>query len=228
MPSPHVSPVAPEAPLRPPEHRPAAALLGVPAVCSVLLLILVAVKWRPLTGLDRDIASAFHRWAVDEPGLTQTARVLTDWVWDPWTMRLLCGAVALLLWYRYAARWTAVWLVVTCAVGAMVQQVLKAAVGRARPVWPDPVDTAHYAAFPSGHAMTAALTCGLLLWLLLRHGVGRALWGWAVALAVLSVTGVGLTRVWLGVHWPTDVLGGWLLGLLTAAVAVRVHGHRRS
>ncbi|MEU2978186.1 phosphatase PAP2 family protein [Streptomyces hirsutus] len=228
MPSPHVSPVAPEAPLRPPEHRPSAALLGVPAVCSVLLLILVAVKWRPLTGLDRDIASAFHRWAVDEPGLTQTARVLTDWVWDPWTMRLLCGAVALLLWYRYAARWTAVWLVVTCAVGAMVQQVLKAAVGRARPVWPDPVDTAHYAAFPSGHAMTAALTCGLLLWLLRRHGVGRVLWGWAVALAVLSVTGVGLTRVWLGVHWPTDVLGGWLLGLAIAAVAVRVHGHRRS
>ncbi|MFE7815303.1 phosphatase PAP2 family protein [Streptomyces sp. NPDC057433] len=226
MPSPHISPVGLESPPRPPEHRPSAVLLGVPAVCSALLLILVAAKWRPLTGLDRDIASAVHRWAVDEPGLTQTARVLTDWVWDPWTMRLLCGAVALLLWYRYTARWTAVWLVVTCAVAAMVQQVLKAVVGRARPVWPDPVDSAHYAAFPSGHAMTAVVTFGLLLWLLHRHGVGRTLWVWAVALAALSVGGVGLTRVWLGVHWPTDVLGGWLLGLVVVAVGVRIHGQR--
>ncbi|MGY0065820.1 phosphatase PAP2 family protein [Streptomyces sp. QTS137] len=226
MPSPHISPVGLGPPPRPPEHRPSAALLGVPAVCSVLLLILVAAKWRPLTGLDRDIASAFHRWAVDEPGLTRTARVLTDWVWDPWTMRALCGAVALLLWYRYAARWTAVWLVVTCAVGATVQQVLKAVVDRARPVWPDPVDSAHYAAFPSGHAMTAVVTFGLLLWLLHRRGVGRALWGWAVALAVLSVGGVGLTRVWLGVHWPTDVLGGWLLGIVVVVVGVRIHGQR--
>ncbi|MCX2924739.1 phosphatase PAP2 family protein [Streptomyces sp. NEAU-W12] len=226
MPSPHISPVDLEPPPRPPEHRPSAALLGVPAVCSALLLVLVAAKWRPLTGLDRDIASAVHRWAVDEPGLTQAARVLTDWVWDPWTMRLLCGAVALLLWYRYTARWTAVWLVVTCAVAAAVQQVLKAVVGRARPVWPDPVDSAHYAAFPSGHAMTAAVTFGLLLWLLHRHGVGRTLWVWAVALAALSVGGVGLTRVWLGVHWPTDVLGGWLLGLVVVAVGVRIHGQR--
>ncbi|GAB3180853.1 phosphatase PAP2 family protein [Streptomyces incanus] len=223
MPSPRTPPVGLEPPPRPPEHRPSAVLLGVPAVCSVVLLILVVAQWPPLIGLDRDIASTFHHWAVDEPGLTQTARVLTDWVWDPWTMRLLCGAVALLLWYRYAARWTAVWLVVTCAVATMVQQVLKAAVGRARPVWTDPVDSAHYAAFPSGHAMTATVTCGLLLWLLHQHGVGRAVWGWAVALAALSVTGVGLTRVWLGVHWPTDVLGGWLLGIVVVAVAVRVH-----
>ncbi|MEU3147888.1 phosphatase PAP2 family protein [Streptomyces sp. NPDC006999] len=226
MPSPHISPVDLEPPPRPPEHRPSAALLGVPAVCSVLLLILVAAEWRPLTGLDRGIASAVHRWAVDEPGLTQAARVLTDWVWDPWTMRVLCGAVALLLWYRYAARWTAVWLVVTCAVGTMVQQVLKAVVGRARPVWPDPVDSAHYAAFPSGHAMTVTVAFGLLLWLLHRHGADRALWGWAVTLAALSVSGVGLTRVWLGVHWPTDVLGGWLLGVVVVVVGVRVHGQR--
>jgi undecaprenyl-diphosphatase len=107
--------------------------------------------------------------------------------------------------------------------GTVAQQSLKAAVGRARPVWPDPVDSAHYAAFPSGHAMTATVVCGLLLWLLQLYGAGRALRRTALALAVVSVVGVGLTRVWLGVHWPSDVLGGWLLGALVVALAVMTH-----
>ncbi|MFE0319900.1 phosphatase PAP2 family protein, partial [Streptomyces albogriseolus] len=104
---------------------------------------------------------------------------------------------------------------------------LTGAVGGARPEYPDPVDTAHYAAFPSGHAMTATVVLGLLLWLLHRHGVGRVLWRTALVVAVISVAGVGLTRVWLGVHWPTDVLGGWLFGALTVVAAVAVHRRLR-
>ncbi|AXI85448.1 hypothetical protein SAM9427_05670, partial [Streptomyces sp. ETH9427] len=104
---------------------------------------------------------------------------------------------------------------------------LKAALGRERPVWSDPVDSAHYAAFPSGHAMTATVVLGLLLWLLHRHGVGLVVWRTALAVAVVSVAGVGLTRIWLGVHWPTDVLGGWLLGALTVVAAVAAHRRLR-
>ncbi|MFJ9663180.1 phosphatase PAP2 family protein [Streptomyces sp. NPDC101219] len=221
MHTPHV-----DAPPAPPDPRPAARSAGVLALCSALLLFLVALRWRPLLALDRDISRTTHRWAVEEPGLTRTARILTDWVWDPLTLRVLCGAVVVLLLWRYAARWTAVWLVLTVALAAALQQGMKAAVGRARPVWPDPVDSAHYAAFPSGHAMTATVVLGLLLWLLHRRGVGPRLWWTAVALAVISVAGVGLTRVWLGVHWPTDVLAGWLLGAFVVAAAVWVHGLR--
>ncbi|MCT7356449.1 phosphatase PAP2 family protein [Streptomyces sp. 15-116A] len=223
MHTPHV-----ESPPRPSDqHRgPAAVSAGVLGVCSALLLVLVAVEWGPLMGLDGDISRTTHRWAVEEPGLTQTSRILTDWVWDPWTMRLLCGVTAALLAWRFAARWTALWLVLTVAAGTVLQQGLKAAVDRARPVWPDPVDSAHYAAFPSGHAMTATVVCGLLLWLVHHYGVSRALWRTALVLAAVSVTGVGLTRVWLGVHWPTDVLGGWLIGALVVAVAIWIHRRR--
>ena len=49
------------------------------------------------------------------------------------------------------------------------------------------------------------------------------MWRTAQAVAVVSVLGVGLTRVWLGVHWPSDVVGGWLLGALLVALAVLVH-----
>jgi undecaprenyl-diphosphatase len=150
-------------------------------------------------------------------------RVLTDWVWDPWTMRALGALVVVRLVCRHSTWWPAPWVAAACVLGTVVQQSLKAAVGRARPVWPDPVDSAHYAAFPSGHAMTATVVCGLLLWLLQLYGAGRALRRTALALAVVSVVGVGLTRVWLGVHWPSDVLGGWLLGALVVALAVMTH-----
>ncbi|MEU0199439.1 MULTISPECIES: phosphatase PAP2 family protein [unclassified Streptomyces] len=209
------------------EHRTTAGLAGVLALCSALLLVLVAARWSPLINADGEIAATTHRWAVDESGITQACRILTDWVWDPWTMRLLCAGVVVWLVVRLAARWTAVWLAASVALGTLLQQGLKAAVDRPRPVWPDPVDSAHYAAFPSGHAMTATVVCGLLLWLLHRHGVGPSAWRAAVAVAVVSVVGVGLTRVWLGVHWPSDVVGGWLLGATVVAVAVWVHRLRQ-
>ncbi|MDF3145690.1 MULTISPECIES: phosphatase PAP2 family protein [unclassified Streptomyces] len=217
-----------ESPPRPPAERGTARWAGALALCSALLLALVAVRWYPLMTLDGDIAETTHHWAVDETGVTHTFRILTDWVWDPWTMRILSAAVAIWLVWRRAARWTAVWLVATCALATVIQQALKAVVDRPRPVWPDPVDSAHYASFPSGHAMTATVVCGLLLWLLHHYGVARALWRTAAAVAVISVAGVGLTRVWLGVHWATDVVGGWLLGALVVVLAVRVHARLQS
>ncbi|WP_121700691.1 phosphatase PAP2 family protein, partial [Streptomyces sp. E5N298] len=57
-------------------------------------------------------------------------------------------------------------------------------------------------------------------------GVGRDLRRIGLAVAVVSVAGVGVTRVWLGVHWATDVLGGWLLGALVVALAVLAHQRR--
>lgn len=169
----HTPPV--DAPPSPPDHRLAVRAALVLAVCSVLLITLVAVRWHPLMSLDGDIADTTHRWAVDEPGLTHVFRIFTDWVWDPWTMRLLCAVVVVWLVWRRAAWWTAGWLAVTCALGTAVQQSLKAAVDRPRPVWPDPVDTARYAAYPSGHVLTATVVLGLLLWLLHHYGAGRAL-----------------------------------------------------
>ncbi|MGW0843890.1 phosphatase PAP2 family protein [Streptomyces sp. NPDC002787] len=213
------TPTVDSPPHRPSTHRTArvAAAFAAP---SVLLLVLVALAWAPLMSLDESIANTTHRWALGEPDVTHAFRVLTDWVWDPVTMRLLAAGAAIWLVWRHREWWLAIWLAVTCAVGTAVQQGLKAAVGRERPAWPDPVDSAHYAAFPSGHAMTATVVLGLLLWLLRLYGAGRAVMRAALVVAAVSVVGVGLTRIWLGVHWASDVVGGWLLGGLTIALAV--------
>ncbi|MGW4204793.1 phosphatase PAP2 family protein [Streptomyces sp. NPDC004726] len=188
-------------------------------VLSAVLLVLVVLSWSPLVSFDRSVAQALHHRAVVEPGLVRVNRILTDWVWDPWTMRALVGAVVCLLWWR--REWLlGSWLAGTLVLGTVVQQSVKYAVGRERPRWPDPVDTAHFSAFPSGHVLTAMVACGLLLWLLRRRGTTGRAWSWSVAVAAVSVVGVGWTRMYLGVHWPTDVLGGWLMGGALVAFSI--------
>ncbi|MET9540527.1 phosphatase PAP2 family protein [Streptomyces sp. NPDC006553] len=195
-------------------------------VLTVLLLVLVAAGWTPLLSFDRSVTEALHRDAVAEPGLTQVHRFLSDWVWDPWTMRALAAATVVLLWWGRERR-LALWVAATSLLAVALQQGLKTLVGRDRPQWTDPVDSARFAAFPSGHAMTAMVTCGLLLWVLaLRwRGEWRG-WGALTTVAVVSVLGVGWTRVYLGVHWPSDVLGGWLLGWCCVATAILTYRRR--
>ncbi|MFC8897597.1 phosphatase PAP2 family protein [Streptomyces cinereoruber] len=201
----------------------------VSGVLSALLLVLVAVGWSPLLSCDRAVAEELHRGAVAHPGLTRVNRVLSDWVWDPLTMRALAAGTAVLLWWRRERR-LALWVAGTTVLALLLQQGLKALVGRERPQWPDPVDWARYGAFPSGHAMTATVVCGLLLWVLALHWRdGWRGWGALASAAVVSVLGVGWTRAYLGVHWPSDVVGGWLLGWFCVAVAILAYrrGERR-
>ncbi|MET9858924.1 phosphatase PAP2 family protein [Streptomyces smyrnaeus] len=192
----------------------AAATLG---AAAVLLIVLALLPWQPLAALDRNTASELHTVAVEHPALTRTMRILTDWVWDPWTFRLLLAVVFFRLVWR-GERVLAYWAAGTALVGSGVQQGTKAALGRERPRWRDPVDSAEYAAMPSGHAMTAALVCVLLLWLWHERGASSAdvWWRSAVVVAAVSVVGVSFTRVWLGVHWLTDTVVGVLLGTAVA------------
>ncbi|MDC7336802.1 phosphatase PAP2 family protein [Streptomyces lydicus] len=72
---------------------------------------------------------------------------------------------------------------------------------------------------PSGHATTSALAAGLLAWGIARYAGRGPARTWCAVLALWAVA-VGLTRVWLGVHWPGDVLGGWLLAGTVLSLAL--------
>lgn len=180
-------------------------------------MVLTALEWRPLIALDRAVATGLHSPALAHPGWTRANRILTDWVWDPWTFRLLLALAVVWLVWRGERR-LALWVAGTALVGTGLQQALKALLGRERPHWETPVDSAEFAAMPSGHAMTAALGCALLLWLLRGRGggTGAVVWRYGLGLACVSVVGVCFTRVWLGVHWLTDTVVGSLLGVALA------------
>ena len=92
----------------------------------------------------------------------------------------------------------------------MIGSVIKLLVQRVRPVVEDPLSQAPGYSFPSGHALNIAVAGSvtvLLIWPLLGR-TGRRL---AVAIAVVAGLAVGLDRIFLGVHFPSDVLAGWLL-----------------
>ena len=212
----------------------AAAVLTVATlVPSALVGVLVVGNWDPLHDLDESATDALHAFALGR----HTLVVAMDWwcrVVDPTVLRVAAAAVVLWLWRRRHAPRLAWWVAVTMTVGGLLGAVLKLLVGRHRPDLLEPVARAAGYSFPSGHALNSALAAGVLLLVFLPftgERPGRRALLWTAAVLVPLIT--GLCRVALGVHWTSDVIGGWLLGVVvvaataTAFEAWRVRAGRR-
>lgn len=120
--------------------------------------------------------------------------------------------------YLLAARKpvTAVFTVAAVSVGALTGTTLKAAYARARPDIVHHFVGTHSASFPSGHAMNSAIVYLTLAILVSRNTSERRVRTYLVSAAITLTTAVGFSRVYLGVHWPTDVAAGWSVGGLWA------------
>jgi undecaprenyl-diphosphatase len=102
--------------------------------------------------------------------------------------------------------------------GQFLSTALKSIFERARPDLVPDAPTVFTASFPSGHAMLSAVTYLTLGVLLARVEAGRRLRIYVLSLAVFLTVSIGVTRVFLGVHWPTDVLAGWCVGTAWATL----------
>lgn len=117
--------------------------------------------------------------------------------------------------------WTPVLALAATAAGAIGLTIaFKEALARPRPPLMYAVAAADGYGFPSAHAAAAAAVCGATAWLcsvrMRSYWARVAVWAVAAMLAAL----VGISRVYLGVHWATDVIGGWIFGILWLAVVV--------
>ena len=188
----------------------AAVLVAVP---FTLLTVLVLAKSQGLARVDQNTADRLHTLMLDHPWLT-TTMVWVGRITEPWLLRGVAVVVGVLLWRRGARR-SAGWLVGTMAVAGLLSVVLKLLVSRTRPAFTDPVTVAGGYSFPSGHALNsmAFAACAVILLSPALAGRSRAL---LVASAVGFVLLVGFDRVSLGVHYVSDVLAGWTVGLATA------------
>ncbi len=118
-------------------------------------------------------------------------------------------AASSLAFYLKGWRLSAVMLVISTAGSVFLTTVLKSVFRRARPEFIDSGYTADFYSFPSGHATVAAGFYGALALVLAYHLRGPARWA-TVALGAVLVLLIGFSRLYLGVHYPTDVLAGFL------------------
>jgi undecaprenyl-diphosphatase len=218
----------------------AARRFGARALIAFTAILLVAVPFGLLTTLivtnspdllsvDRDVASALHGYALDHPMFTHLMRDVSA-VFSAVGWWIILTPVVCWLLIRRRPR-LAVFVAVTAVGSSLLNGLIKTTVHRARPHLADPVATAVGKSFPSGHTQAATVGFGLLVLVFLPFLPVRVRpWAWVSAAFMVSL--VSFSRIALGVHYLTDVVGGlligsaWLLAMTAAFSAWRHELHR--
>jgi undecaprenyl-diphosphatase len=138
-------------------------------------------------------------------------------------VRLVVAVPVLVVLARRRAWLTAAWVVVAAAGIGLLTTVVKNVVGRPRPQFADGGAHLQSLSYPSGHSsgIATAVVVGLVLAWPLLSARGRRLWP-AVGVALIVV--VGFSRMWLGVHYLSDVVAGWSLGIAWALLTALLFG----
>ena len=176
---------------------------------------------RSLDAVDQPVLDAAV--ALRSPRLDSAVTAFTD-VGGPVGMPIIAvAAVAVLTWRR--RRWTPIVLTTVAAAGSLVMTVVgKDFVDRARPpaaLAVPPLEVSP--SFPSGHTLNATVLTTVIAYLVLIETTATWQRTVTVTVAAAFVVAMGLSRVFLGHHWLTDVVAGWLVGLAWALVVITAH-----
>lgn len=194
-------------------HRPELRLLAA-SVALLGLLAAAVTQVAFVTTLDlRGIHELHEAWAPQPTAIAFGVTTIGN------THVIASVAAAAVICLAALRRWR---LGLAVALSLTITEVLvaafKSAVERPRPPADEALTHAADFSFPSGHAAATTAVFGLLTWFALRNlrGLVRTA---ALAAGAAVILGVGLSRVYLGVHYPTDVAAGWLVGAAIAACA---------
>jgi undecaprenyl-diphosphatase len=189
------------------------------AVLFLTVLLLVASSSHALLRLDRGTANDLHRYAIAHHGFTSAMRWLSNSGKTVVWFVIMAVVIGWLLWRRL--RRLAIFVVVTVVGSTLLNNAVKLVVHRARPHLNDPVAIASGKSFPSGHAQAAIVGYGVLLAVFLPV-IARRWRPVAVGVAAVLVLLIGFSRIALGVHYLSDVIGAyligtvWLIGMISA------------
>jgi undecaprenyl-diphosphatase len=198
-------------------------LMGGALVLLGVLFTIITLAGEVLEGdtqhFDERILAALRK--ADNPCMPIGPRWLEQVAFDltalggPTILGLTVAAVVGFL-LLHGVKRNAVFVLVACGGGWLLNNVLKELFGRERPAVVPHLREVMSLSFPSGHALTSAVVFLTLGALLMRVAQTRLVKFYVMAVAMITTLLVGLTRVYLGVHYPTDVLAGWLMGMCWA------------
>lgn len=215
-PSPSAPRGVPAEPAPPPRSWLHLAAAGLKFLLPLLLFVSLArdVVMFGAVGYDRSIMMWLH--GHESPGLTTTMSAATE-LGGLVVVPIIAVAWAGLLWWRGRRRDAA--LLAAAVIGStLINSVLKAVFQRDRPnFWEHLVVESSYS-FPSGHAMASMSLAAALVVI-----AWSSRWRWpAIVLGAVYVLVVGVSRMYLGVHFPSDILAGWCVAVLWLTVVVVV------
>lgn len=152
--------------------------------------------------------------------------LVTWWTDVAGTIGMPIVALAFLVGFTIQRRaWTPLVLLVAASGGSLLMTIAgKDLIGRARPPLADAVPPyEHSPSFPSGHTLNATVIVGTIVYLLILRQSEVVTRVWTIVVGTLFVVSVGISRVFLGHHWLTDVLAAWALGLAWLALVITAH-----
>lgn len=171
----------------------------------------------------QDIDVLAHAWAISKRTATDTSFfVLMSNIGSPIGMTAIAAIAAIALAIMKRFRWM-LYLVITAGGGALLNTELKRYFARARPDIAEMLRQASGYSFPSGHAMGSTVVLCALSYLAFRTATG---WRWkaaCLALAWTLILSISLSRVYLGVHWISDVAAGICIGALWVGVTTVIY-----
>lgn len=200
-------------------------LLVLAAAVYATLWVGWSMQWAWLADVDASGLGAFYRFGVEHPAWVTFWQVLCT-VLGPNAFRIV-GLVVIVVAVRQRQFRLALFLVLSVELSGVVTEALKSAAHRPRP------ETALVFApswsFPSGHALGVSAAVMALTVIVLPR-VRRDRWRWVITGGTVIVLVIGIGRVVLNVHNPSDVLAGWAAGYLwfAASLLVLTGGHVRS
>ena len=190
------------------------------AVLSGVGVAVGSLLKRSSWGIDASIGRYLHeRLSCDNPFIV-AAKFIVYLGLPPW-FYLLIGGTCIYLAIR--KRWGEIaYLLISSLGGGLIDTIVKRVVDRPRPNVGRPCNFRTFSgegwSFPSGHSMTSVIAYGALMMIFLPRLAPR----WripGIALAILLPLAIGFSRLSLGVHWVSDIIGGFLLGVAWLAVS---------
>ncbi|MBB4853804.1 undecaprenyl-diphosphatase [Mycobacteroides chelonae] len=189
--------------------RERALLVSACAAVAVFALLWLgyAQRWDWLSRLDVAALTPAHDYGIAHPSWV-TAWDVVATVFGPGAFRLAVAALIVVLLVRRQRR-TAVFLLITVELSALVTELAKLLAGRPRPA--TRLVDAYGSSFPSGHAL-GIMVCALALLTVFTPKAVAAFNPWLAVLGGALILTIGISRVLLNVHNPSDVMAGWALG----------------